>query len=448
MIKGAIDFLLSDSREAKMLRKKFVFRIVPMLNPDGVIYGNYRCSLLGVDLNRRWKNPNVHLHPTVYYTKKLIQMFSEDHEILMYCDMHGHSMKKNVFMYACDYKSSDFGLEDRKTNIFIRLIPFLLSKRNRLFSYESSHFRLEKFKETTARIVNFKEFNILASYTLEASFFGPEVKDNDDIDSHMNTDQLESLGRDLCKQLTIFLSPKEFRSKFHELYNYLNSPTPSVAKRRAISARRKETSREDSSPVLGTDEFDIQEAIKEIPEEQLQGLCLNEEKSDSGGSDIEASDNDEKKISYLLSKNKKKIKKRHEKNRFSHICQNKITSQVKPRNLSLTPDLNFNTRSKSRISVIKSSYNNNPAKSNQKRTLLKSSFVDETSDKIHNSSSFDIKQGPEKPRKFRESVPIRTSRGMNGFIISSPYLENSESTVYKSIHKLTEKHFNSIYLKK
>ncbi len=40
-----------------------------MLNPDGVIYGNYRCSLLGVDLNRRWINPSKILHPTIYYTK-------------------------------------------------------------------------------------------------------------------------------------------------------------------------------------------------------------------------------------------------------------------------------------------------------------------------------------------------------------------------------------------
>lgn len=52
MLQGFIDFLLSD--EAKELRENFVFRIVPMLNIDGVIYGNYRCSLLGVDLNRKW----------------------------------------------------------------------------------------------------------------------------------------------------------------------------------------------------------------------------------------------------------------------------------------------------------------------------------------------------------------------------------------------------------
>ena len=28
-----------------------------MVNPDGVIHGNYRCSLAGCDLNRRWKKP-------------------------------------------------------------------------------------------------------------------------------------------------------------------------------------------------------------------------------------------------------------------------------------------------------------------------------------------------------------------------------------------------------
>lgn len=56
-MKGIIDFLVGDSKEAVLLRERFVFKIVPMLNPDGVIHGNYRCSLSGNDLNRKWKNP-------------------------------------------------------------------------------------------------------------------------------------------------------------------------------------------------------------------------------------------------------------------------------------------------------------------------------------------------------------------------------------------------------
>jgi hypothetical protein len=36
-----------------------------------VRYGHYRASLLGVDLNRRWSNPSKHLHPTIFWTKRL-----------------------------------------------------------------------------------------------------------------------------------------------------------------------------------------------------------------------------------------------------------------------------------------------------------------------------------------------------------------------------------------
>ena len=42
---------------------------VPMLNPDGVVQGNYRCDSNGYDLNRVWKNPVESLHPTIYHSK-------------------------------------------------------------------------------------------------------------------------------------------------------------------------------------------------------------------------------------------------------------------------------------------------------------------------------------------------------------------------------------------
>lgn len=57
MMQGVLSFITGDSEEAQFLRENCVFKIVPMINPDGVIYGNYRTSLLGCDLNRRWKNP-------------------------------------------------------------------------------------------------------------------------------------------------------------------------------------------------------------------------------------------------------------------------------------------------------------------------------------------------------------------------------------------------------
>ena len=52
MVKGIIDYLVGPSLGARILRDNFIFKVVPMLNPDGVINGNTRCNLAGVDLNR------------------------------------------------------------------------------------------------------------------------------------------------------------------------------------------------------------------------------------------------------------------------------------------------------------------------------------------------------------------------------------------------------------
>ena len=54
MMKGIIDYLVGPSLGARMIRDNFVIKIIPMLNPDGVINGNTRCSLSSDDLNRVW----------------------------------------------------------------------------------------------------------------------------------------------------------------------------------------------------------------------------------------------------------------------------------------------------------------------------------------------------------------------------------------------------------
>ena len=58
IVEGVLNFLLSPSIEAKQLRDKFEFRVVPMVNVDGVISGNYRSNLSGSDVNRQWLFPS------------------------------------------------------------------------------------------------------------------------------------------------------------------------------------------------------------------------------------------------------------------------------------------------------------------------------------------------------------------------------------------------------
>jgi len=53
MWEGFVDFLVNrDDPRAKALRKLFVFKIVPIINPDGVARGHYRADTMGLNLNR------------------------------------------------------------------------------------------------------------------------------------------------------------------------------------------------------------------------------------------------------------------------------------------------------------------------------------------------------------------------------------------------------------
>lgn len=56
----------------QILENRVVFVIIPMLNPDGVIFGNGRSTALGRDINREFKVWNSFLNPEVVAVKKLI----------------------------------------------------------------------------------------------------------------------------------------------------------------------------------------------------------------------------------------------------------------------------------------------------------------------------------------------------------------------------------------
>ncbi len=54
-----MNFLLNkDDLRSQLLLKLFTFKIVPMLNPDGVYNGHYRMDTYGQNLNRYYTNCN------------------------------------------------------------------------------------------------------------------------------------------------------------------------------------------------------------------------------------------------------------------------------------------------------------------------------------------------------------------------------------------------------
>ena len=191
MMHGMIEFLVSENAMAVQLRQHFVFKVVPMLNPDGVIHGNYRCSLAGADLNRKYLSDSKTCYPTIIAMRNLIKSTQNGRGVSLYLDLHGHSKKKNAFVYGCDVtyqpektlrtkvypNMSKHEIESQR--VYSRLYPYMLSRISETvdgpayFNFSDCCFTVGKSKAGTGRVFGWAGLEVEAAYTIELSFCGP-----------------------------------------------------------------------------------------------------------------------------------------------------------------------------------------------------------------------------------------------------------------------------------
>ncbi|XP_078333181.1 uncharacterized protein LOC111129975 isoform X8 [Crassostrea virginica] len=218
MMKGLLDYITSSDHTAHELRNRFIFKVVPMLNPDGVIVGNYRCSLAARDLNRNYRHPRKESFPTVWFTKSMMEKILERHDILLYCDLHGHSRKHNVFMYGNNTSEveADDGVGAAQAYLRERLFPWLMSQRSPdKFSFPSCKFQIKRCKESTGRVVMWRQMRVLNSFTLEATFSGT-ILNRKEL-RHFNIGDFMEMGRVLSQVVLDYEVAQENKSKQTEV---------------------------------------------------------------------------------------------------------------------------------------------------------------------------------------------------------------------------------------
>jgi hypothetical protein len=122
----------------------------------------------------------------------MIKGFARERPLELLCDLHGHSRRKNVFIYG--NPTSDPSAS--------RLLPYILSQISPFFSYPGCSFQLQSYKESTQRITMFRELKMPAIYTMEATFsgmsFGPHTG------QHMTVEQLQLVGKHLALALLLY----------------------------------------------------------------------------------------------------------------------------------------------------------------------------------------------------------------------------------------------------
>ena len=219
VIQGVIEYLLSNEPGAKNLRKNFIFKIVPMLNPDGVIRGNFRMNILGKDLNRMWDEPSENICPTIFNTVKMIKKTLDSRDIYFFCDFHGHSNKHNFFLYSCKSKYEYLQLDENtiipnpqkyKLTFYELVFQFILNKENTFLDRFSCTNKINPSKTKTSRAILKNKFNVDFSYCLESSIAAMKTKEGNTIPFTINT--YKKIGKDFCNALNKLIDPKIFFS--------------------------------------------------------------------------------------------------------------------------------------------------------------------------------------------------------------------------------------------
>jgi len=153
-IEGLVRFLTSSEPEASAILNRMVFKICPMLNPDGVISGNTRFNTRGVDLNRHWSSSDpfsddMERAPEIASVKSALRSWTKTKRFDLWINIHNNDMVWNEEGDYIRFAPAEKEARARKLEEILR--------RNTIFD---GPFFLTPNQETTEAVIA-REFDAL-----------------------------------------------------------------------------------------------------------------------------------------------------------------------------------------------------------------------------------------------------------------------------------------------
>ena len=170
---GFLKLILSkDDPRAVELRRLYVFKMIPILNPDGVRRGHYRTDSRGINLNRVYCTPNPEFHSPIFASRKVVDYYHQRGTLQFYMDLHAHASKRGSFVYG----NALDGARHTENVLYARLIAL----NSAHFDFGGCSFAASNMfsrdkkdglsKEGSGRVGTFLATNMTHVYTLESNY--------------------------------------------------------------------------------------------------------------------------------------------------------------------------------------------------------------------------------------------------------------------------------------
>ena len=319
MMNGILKTLFDkENPYSKMLLENFVFKIVPIINVDGVSHGHFRLDVNGYNLNRCYYNPDQNIHPENFAITKIFYFYAEKYKIRYYFDLHADMNVRGVYTFGNAISNFEEHVENVLFSFVFKLYCNHVNFCHCIFNEKNMIIRAKNDnagKEATSRVQFHKKTGLIHTYTVESTYFKGEFNkentENEQSPIYLIKD-FEKSGSDLLMSI---LDYEELTLSDHLLksdYQTLERCRKHIAQ---IVKFNEDRFRYDFSLRYIVDNIEVMKKwtsvkqMKEIKEryelaKQMNNLQNNKPKKNTGGSLVnKSSNNSNKNIKSSVIKN-------------------------------------------------------------------------------------------------------------------------------------------------
>ena len=230
MFNGIFKLLIdNDNQMSKILLDNFIFKLIPIINVDGVSNGYFRLNNEGYNLNRCYLGPSPKITPENYAITKLFYFYSSNYKVRYYFDLHADMNVRGVYTFGNALKVFEEHVENVLFSFIFKINCSHVDFSHCIFTQKSMGSKAKNDvagKEATSRVQFYQKTGLIHTYTVESTYFKGEFNkentENENAKIYFIKD-FEKTGIDLLKSILdyekLFLSDNLLRSEYQTLEN-------------------------------------------------------------------------------------------------------------------------------------------------------------------------------------------------------------------------------------